>query len=82
MSAEKVYIEGGSDLNLKPGDEFQLLRRGDEIRNSNGELLGFQEQLLGRVKVRSVHSKMTIADVLEITEGEAPQIGDLVRLPD
>jgi hypothetical protein len=76
-----VYIEGGSELNLKPGDHFQILRRGDEIRSAGGELIGHQETQIGMCTVISVQKKMTVAQIDELV-GTPPAKGDLVRLPD
>jgi curli biogenesis system outer membrane secretion channel CsgG len=78
---KQVYIEGGSELNLKPGDHFQILRRGDEIRSAGGELIGHQETQIGMCTVISVQKKMTVAQIDELV-GTPPAKGDLVRLPD
>jgi hypothetical protein len=77
-SGQRCFIGAGTDLNLKAGDEFILIKRGDAIKGADGSVLGYDEQSMGRIKLTSVQSKMSIAEVLE---GGKAETGMIVRLP-
>lgn len=75
---EKVFIDGGKPLNLKQGDRFRIVHRGEAITGPSGEVMGYDETEGGWVELTVVQEKMSIGKVIE---GEAPKKGDLVRLP-
>ncbi len=77
-SGKKAFIDAGHDVNLRKGDTFQLIRRGEAIKGPDGSILGYDEQEIGTVVLKSVQQKMSIGEV----SGEGPaQAGDVVRLP-
>ncbi len=78
VKAEKVFIDGGAALNLKKGDRFRIVHRGEAITGPSGEVMGYDETDGGWVELTSVQEKMSIGKVIE---GEPPKKGDLVRLP-
>lgn len=78
VSGTKCFIGAGKDLNLKPGDEFELIKRGDAIKSDDGTVLGYDETTIGRIKLMSVQGKMSIATVLGAAKAEK---GMIVRLP-
>jgi curli biogenesis system outer membrane secretion channel CsgG len=77
-SGQKCFVGAGKDLNLKIGDEFVLIKRGDAIKSDDGSVLGHDETMMGRIKLTSVQGKMSIATVLD---GGKAEKGMIVRLP-
>ena len=77
-SGQKCFVGAGKDLNLKVGDEFVLIKRGDAIKSDDGSVLGYDETMTGRIKLTSVQAKMSIATVLD---GGQAEKGMIVRLP-
>ncbi len=77
-SGQKCFVGAGKDLNLKVGDEFVLIKRGEAIKSDDGSILGYDETKAGRIKLTSVQGKMSIALVLE---GGTAEKGMIVRLP-
>lgn len=75
---DKVFIGAGRDLNLKPGDRFRIVHRGEPITGPDGAVIGYDETDGGWIELVKVQPKMSIAKVLE---GDPPKKGDLVRLP-
>ncbi len=73
----KVFIDGGATLNLKKGDRFRIVHRGEAITGPDGEVLGYDETDGGWVELVNVQEKMSIGKVIE---GKEPKKGDLVRL--
>jgi len=78
-SGKKCFISAGKDLNLKVGDQFELIRRGKAILSEDGSVMGHDETRVGRVKLISVQKKMSIGQVVE---GGSVAKGMIVRLPD
>jgi curli biogenesis system outer membrane secretion channel CsgG len=79
VKGEKVYIEAGHDLNLRKGDKFRVIHRGEEIKKPDGTSMGFEETEGGWVTLNSVQQKLSIGRLTESTK--APKKGDIVRLP-
>ena len=76
-SGQKAFIGAGHDLNLKAGDTFELIRRGDAIKDGSGTIIGYDETTIGTVVLKSIQAKMSIGSV----SGDKPaQAGDCVRL--
>ena len=74
---EKVFIDAGQDLNLKAGDRFRVVLRGDPIKDPEGNVVGYDDTEGGIVELTQVQAKMSIAKVIE---GAGPQkAGDRVR---
>jgi curli biogenesis system outer membrane secretion channel CsgG len=75
---EKVFIDAGAELNLKKGDRFRIIHRGDAIQGPDGSVLGYDDAEGGYLELVLVQPKMSVAKVVE---GETPKAGDRVRLP-
>ena len=76
---KKCFISAGKDLNLKVGDEFELIKRGEAVRADDGSVLGYDEETVGRVRLVSVQKKMSVGRLIR---GEKVEKGMLVRLPE
>ncbi len=75
---DKVFIDAGAELGVKPGDRFTVVHRGDAITGPDGAVMGYDDTPGGAVEVISVQPKMAIA---KLVDGELPKTGDVVRLP-
>jgi len=82
-----VYVEGpkimtnlGARYGVKPEDRFQILRRGQEIRDpGTGELLTVITQPVGILRIESVEDKVSIGSLAESAGDLKVQIGDMVK---
>lgn len=74
---DKVFIGGGAKLNLRKGDRFRVVHRGEAITGPGGETLGFDETEGGWVELTSVQKEMAVA---RLVDGELPTEGDIVRV--
>ena len=73
----KVYINAGSNDNVKQGDRFLVFEKGEELVDpATGLSLGAEETELGEIKVDSVKEKYSIAEVLQ---GSGFSRGNVVR---
>lgn len=73
----KVYINAGSNANVKEGDVFVVYEKGEELVDpTTGLSLGAEETELGKIKVDSVKEKYSTAEVLE---GSGFSQGNVVR---
>lgn len=77
---EKLFIGAGLNANLKKGDRFTLMSRGEAITDMEGNVIGYDERDIGQVEVQSVQDKMSVATVNLTEEAAAPKRGDVVRL--
>ena len=77
VSGNKIFIGAGKDLNLKAGDTFEVIKRGEAIKGPDGSVLGYDETLIGTVKLTSVQAKMSIA---VLSQGGPAETGFLVRV--
>ncbi|MBI3006062.1 MAG: hypothetical protein HYY49_11710 [Ignavibacteriales bacterium] len=74
-----ILLKPGSEGNVKPGMEFEIWRKGEEIKDPDtGLSLGAEEEKVGRVKVKEdmLQGKACKATVLD---GKDFKVGDLVR---
>lgn len=77
VEGEEIIISGGSNMNLKIGDTFQLYHRGKALVDpETGQTLGHRETRIGALKIAEVQDKFSIGRMIE---GAAPQRGDVVR---
>jgi curli biogenesis system outer membrane secretion channel CsgG len=82
-----VYMEGprimtnlGARYGVKVGDRFQILRRGQEIRDPDtGELLTVITQPVGVLRIESVQDKVSTGCLVEPAGELKVQIGDMVK---
>ncbi len=78
VAGKKVFIDAGTQLNLKKGDRFRVVHRGEAIKGPDGTVLGYDENEGGWIELTSVQEKMSVA---KLVDGEAPKTGDVVRFP-
>ncbi|MBI4428986.1 MAG: hypothetical protein HY562_07690 [Ignavibacteriales bacterium] len=74
-----ILVKPGSEGNVKPGMEFEIWRKGEEIKDPDtGLSLGAEEEKIGSVKVKEdmLQGKACKATVLQ---GKDFKIGDIVR---
>ena len=77
VEGSEIYLNGGSNMNLRAGDTFDVFRAGKQLKDPDtGQVLGMIEKKIGRLRVDQVQEKISIG---AMTEGEAPQRGDVVR---
>ena len=83
-----VFVDGpmimtnlGARYGVKVGDCFQVLRRGQEVRDPDtGEVLTVITQPVGVLRVESVDEKVSIGRIAEAgAEPLQPQVGDMVK---
>lgn len=82
-----VYVDGakimtnlGGRYGVKAGDRFQVLRRGQEVRDpETGELLTVITQPVGVLRVDSVEEKVSLGSMVEKAGELTVQIGDMVK---
>jgi curli biogenesis system outer membrane secretion channel CsgG len=73
----KVYINAGSNANVKEGDVFVVYEKGEELIDpTTGLSLGAEKTELGKIKVDSVEEKYSTAEVLE---GSGFSQGNIIR---
>jgi len=77
VDAGEVIITGGTNMNVKVGNTFEVFHRGKALVDpETGQTLGYRETRLGTLKVTEVHEKFSIGRMIE---GGAPERGDVVR---
>lgn len=74
-----LYLTEGAKAGLEPGDELEVVRLGEEIRDPvTNQLLGRDEQKVGQCRIKSVPALQAFSVATPI-EGEGFQVGDVVR---
>jgi curli biogenesis system outer membrane secretion channel CsgG len=77
VDGTQIYVNAGSNMNLKVGDTFDVIRPGKQLIDPDtGQVLGVTEKRVGRLRVDQVQDKISIAAMIE---GEAAQRGDILR---
>jgi curli biogenesis system outer membrane secretion channel CsgG len=73
-----LYVNAGSEAGIQEGDEFQVYRVGEQIKDPDtGEVLGANEVKVGRVKITSVKGpRLSIATSVS---GSGFRAGDTLR---
>ncbi|KAA0252351.1 MAG: hypothetical protein EDX89_18960 [Acidobacteria bacterium] len=76
-----VFLNVGSEAGVSPGDEFDVYRVGDPIKDPDtGEVLGADEKKVGRVRVTAV--KGARLSTAAVVTGSGLQAGDVLKVPD
>ncbi|MBI5674305.1 MAG: hypothetical protein HZC48_00555 [Nitrospirae bacterium] len=74
----KIYINAGSAMNIKPGDRLDAYSKGEEIIDpATGLNLGSEEALVGTVEVIDIKDKYSIGNLL--SEGGSLKRGDILK---
>ena len=73
-----LYVNAGSEAGVQEGDEFQVYRVGEQIKDPDtGEVLGANEVKVGRVRITSVKGpRLSIAASVS---GSGFRAGDTLR---
>lgn len=75
---KSVFVSAGERNGTKVGDEFVVFSKGEEfIDPATGEILGFDEDEIGRVKITKVKAKYSMAKAVGKLGKVKP--GDLIR---
>lgn len=73
-----IYINVGAEAGIKEGDEFDVFRVGEVIKDPDtGEVLGSNEVKVGRIKIRAVRGPRLSSAVAVSGSGFKP--GDLLK---
>ncbi|MFA5857741.1 MAG: CsgG/HfaB family protein [Elusimicrobiota bacterium] len=72
-----VYITAGNNLGLKKGYKFDVIRRGEPIKDSEGNILEIPKEKVATLKVEQVHGNTSIAKV-SASKGEIKP-GDMLE---
>jgi curli biogenesis system outer membrane secretion channel CsgG len=73
-----LYVNAGSEAGVHEGDEFQVYRVGEQIKDPDtGEVLGANEVKVGRVRITNV--KGPRLSVAESVSGSGFRAGDTLR---
>lgn len=76
VNEKGIYVNGGTELGVYPGDEFRVLREGEKLIDpATGLELGAEREEIGRIRVVKVLEKYSIA---EVVTGENFQRNDLL----
>lgn len=75
VSDDILYLNLGQQDGILQGNMFEIVRLGEPIRAGN-EILGYEEQIIGKAEAYRVRKKLTLARVVE--KNEVPQAGDKV----
>jgi len=75
-----VTINGGANRNVRTGDQFEVLQLGRPVIDpDSGDILGRQaSKVLGRIRVRQVHDRYAIADIVD-GQADGLHIGQTCR---
>jgi len=78
VSGKNVYISAGEQTGASVGDVFTVYSVGEDLVNpATGELLGVEEEEIGRVKITQVKKKHSQAGI--ISGGKGIKRGDIIR---
>ena len=75
---KSVFVSAGERNGTKVGDEFIVFSKGEEFKDpATGEILGFDEEEIGRIKITKVKAKYSMAKAVGKLGKVKP--GDLIR---
>lgn len=78
VKGDTIYLSAGRRTGASVGDEFTVYSRGEELVDPDtGEVLGSEEEKLGRVKIYSVKEKFSRARAVGTLKGV--QKGNIIR---
>jgi hypothetical protein len=73
----KVTVNGGENAGIVLGDVFQIVRKGEEMKDpETGEVLGAEETVVGEIKISDIKPKYSVGDIIS---GSGMQAGDKVQ---
>ena len=79
VGSKEITINAGSDTGVQVGDTFDLQHISKVIKDPDtGQVLRVATTKTGRVKIKEVDKKFSVA---ELIEGTSAEVGDLVKEP-
>ncbi|MFQ5808962.1 MAG: CsgG/HfaB family protein [Armatimonadota bacterium] len=77
VASSSVYINGGTDIGIRQGDRFEVVRPGEALTDpATGLELARELITIGTIRVTQAYEKYSVG---EIVSGELFQRGDIVR---
>jgi curli biogenesis system outer membrane secretion channel CsgG len=77
VTYNQVYLNAGSNMNMKPGMVLFVFRKGEDLVDPDtGISLGTSNALTGKIQIVSVQDKYAICAVVE---GAGHDVGDIVK---
>ena len=74
---DKIYVNGGTNMNLQVGDRFKVLREGEKLIDpATGVELGTERTEVGAIEITQVLEKYSLA---RATEGTGFERNDVLR---
>ncbi|MBN1622114.1 MAG: hypothetical protein JW871_05945 [Endomicrobiales bacterium] len=65
ISNGTVFLNAGKNVGIKKGDEFKVIRKGEEmIDPETGESLGSEDEVIGEIKITEVKEKFSKAKII------------------
>jgi curli biogenesis system outer membrane secretion channel CsgG len=78
-SADRIYISGGADRHLNPGQMLVVLHKGKVFTDpATGRVLDVDLTKVATIKIDGVRDRMSTA---VLVDGQVPARGDIVHLP-
>lgn len=78
VDGDKIYVNAGEDVGLKPGDRLEIFVVTKEIKDpDSGAVLGVEEHRFGVMEIQSVKPRFSIG---ALRDGPLPKAGDTVRI--
>ena len=75
----EIYVDAGTNADLKPGAQFVVWRKTGELTDpATGELLKVLMKKIGVIEIESVETKISTA---KLVSGDAPARGDVLKEP-
>ena len=59
VNSGRIALDGGRDLGIRPGTEFEIIFEGDPIKRADGTILGYDSRTIGRMVVETVDAALT-----------------------
>ncbi|MBI4691739.1 MAG: penicillin-binding protein activator LpoB [Nitrospirae bacterium] len=80
VSGKRLYIDAGRKSNLKIGDQIDLYKKGETIKDVSGRILGYEEVFLDRGRITDyVGEEAAIVEIVNIHNVPLPLIGKIKK---
>ncbi|MEW6751538.1 MAG: FlgT C-terminal domain-containing protein [Candidatus Latescibacterota bacterium] len=77
-----VYIDLGARDGVHEGDLFDIVESEVVSNPLSGDTLGVSPRRVGSIRVRQVHEKVSIAELVSLDKGEDPMLMKVARIED
>jgi curli biogenesis system outer membrane secretion channel CsgG len=76
-ASKEITLNAGEDTGVQVGDTFDLMHVSGVVKDPDtGEVIRVKTSKIGRVKIKQVDKKFSVADLIE---GSGAEVGDLVQ---